>query len=179
MMFKILIKKIYGLFVLYFKGGVEYARYMGVTVGDNCRVFTTNFGSEPFLITIGNMVTITSGVKLITHDGATWLMRDQKGRRYKFQKIHIGNNVFIGVNSIIMPGVRIDDNVIVAAGSIVTKSIPTGSIVAGVPAVKVGDYKEIETRMLAGYPSDNDMDFSKSYKQRILGIVDNSYKKYL
>jgi acetyltransferase-like isoleucine patch superfamily enzyme len=97
------------LFIRLTKSGVKYARYKGVQVGDNCRVYTRNFGSEPWLISIGDKVTVTSGVVLLTHDGSTWLMNDEKGRRYLYRRIEIGNNVFIGVNSIVMPGVKIED----------------------------------------------------------------------
>lgn len=176
---KSLLKIIFSFFILYTKGGVAYARHLGVKVGNRCRIYSTNFGSEPFLITIGDDVTITSGVKLITHDGSAWLIKDNKGRRYKFQRIDIGNKVFIGVNSIIMPGVKIEDNVIIAAGSVVTKSIPSGLIVAGVPAKKVGDYKTIENRMLKNYASDKDMDFKKGYLERILDVTDPSFKDFL
>ena len=55
-----------------------------------------------------------------------------------FGKVVIGNWVYIGSGSQIMPGVTIEDNVLVAAGSIVTKSIPSGSIVAGNPAKIIG-----------------------------------------
>ena len=53
------------------KTGVEYALYKGVKIGDNCRIYTRSFGSEPWMISIGNKVTITSGVILLTHDGST------------------------------------------------------------------------------------------------------------
>jgi len=178
-MFKYLIKKSYGMAILYVKGGVGYARFLGIKVGEGCRIFTTSFGCEPFLITIGNKVTITSGVKLLTHDGATWLMNDEKGRRYRFQKIEIGNNVFVGVNSIVMPGVKIEDNVIVAAGSVITKSVPSGVVVAGVPAKIIGSYDEIKDKMLKEYVSDQDMDYTKTYKSRILEVVNQSFKPYL
>jgi acetyltransferase-like isoleucine patch superfamily enzyme len=167
------------LFVRATKSGVEYARYKGVVVGDNCRIYTRGFGSEPWLISIGDNVTITSGVIILTHDGSTWLIRDNKGRRYLFKRVKIGNNVFIGVNSIIMPGVIIEDNVIVAAGSIVTKSIPKGVIVAGNPAAIIGDFESYKKLVLANNISDNDMDFNLSYQNRIERIVDNSMKKIL
>lgn len=51
-----------------------------------------------------------------------------------FGEIIIGNNVHIGTNSIIMPGVKIGDNCIIGVGSIVTKDIPDNSVVAGIPA---------------------------------------------
>jgi acetyltransferase-like isoleucine patch superfamily enzyme len=164
---------------LYFKGGVSNARHLGANVGEGCRIYRTDFGSELFLISIGNKVTITSGVKLITHDGSTGLMNDEKGRRYSYQRVTIGNNVFIGVNSIIMPGVKIEDNTIIAAGSVVTKSIPKGKIVAGVPAIIIGEYKDLEKKMLEEYVSDKDIDSNKSYELRINEVLNSSYKSYL
>src|SRR5690606_24858527 len=113
---------------------VSYGRSIGVTIGNNCRIYIDKFGTEPFLISIGDNVTITNEVRLITHDGATWLFRDEKGRRYRYAPIVIGNNVFIGFRSLITPGVKIGNNVIIAAGTVVTKSIPDNSIVGGAPA---------------------------------------------
>lgn len=161
------------------KSGVDYARFKGVNVGINCRIYTRNFGSEPWMISIGNKVTVTSGVILLTHDGSTWLMNDEKGRRYLYNKIQIGNNIFIGVNSIIMPGVKIDDNVIVAAGSVVTKSVPSGVIIAGNPAKIIGNYNDYKKKVLEEYTSDEDMDYSLSYKNRIDKVSNVSIKKYL
>lgn len=64
-----------------------------------------------------------------------------------FGKIKIGSNVYIGNNSLIMPGVSIGNNVIVAAGSVVTKSIPSNSIVGGNPAQIIGDIDSFKKRM--------------------------------
>jgi len=174
-----LISKIKSYFILYFQGGVAYAKHLGVKIGENCRIYTTYFGSEPFLITIGNNVTITSGVKFLTHDGSTWLMRDQKGRRFYYAPIEVKNNVFIGVNSIIMPGIKIEDRVIIAAGSVVTKSVPSGVVVAGIPAKIIGKYDDIERRMLESYVSEQDIDKSISYKSRIEKIVSSKFKPFM
>lgn len=169
----LIITKVIGKQHLYFKK-------VGITVGSNCRIYTSKFGSEPFLITIGNNVTVTSGVSFITHDGSGWLMRDEKGRRYTYQPINIGNNVFIGVNSIIMPGVKIEDRVIVAAGSVVTKSIPSGVVVAGVPAKIIGRYSDIESKMLDNYISDEDMKSLRgTYQEKIKQVTNFAYKPYL
>ena len=128
----------------------QIAREFGVKVGENCR-FLTNpyvcFGSEPYLVEIGNHVEITGECRFITHDGALWVLRQEKEfeKLDKFGKITVGNNVFIGIRSTVMPGVTIGDNVIVGAGSLVTKSIPTGEVWAGVPAKKIctlDEYKE-------------------------------------
>jgi acetyltransferase-like isoleucine patch superfamily enzyme len=131
------------------------------------------------MISVGNKVTITSGVVVLTHDGSTWLMNDEKGRRYLYRRVEIGNNVFIGVNSIIMPGVKIEDNVIIAAGSIVTKSVPSGVIIAGNPAKIIGDYDAYQKEVFENYISDKDMDYTLDYQKRIEKVIDNSFKKYL
>jgi len=159
--------------------GVSYARRIGVNVGNDCRVFTTTFGAEPWLIEIGNKVTVTSGVKILTHDGAAWLFKDKKGRRFLYKKTVIKNNVFIGVNSIIMPGVVIEDNVVVAAGSVVTKSVPSGVIIGGNPAKIIGDFDSYKKRVLENFISEDDIDYELDYKERILKVLDFEDKPFL
>jgi serine acetyltransferase len=78
-----------------------------------------------------------------------------------------------------MPGVVIEDNVIVAAGSIVTKSVPSGVIIGGNPAKILGDYDTYKDRVLTSYVSESDIDYSKAYKEKILDIVDELPKQYL
>jgi len=174
-----LVKKVKSLIILISRGGVAYARHLGVEVGEGCRIYSWKFGSEPFLISIGNNVTVTSGVKLLTHDGAAWLIRDKKGRRYLFRKVTIGNNVFIGVNSIVMPGVRIGNNVIIAAGSVVTKSVPNHSIVGGNPAKIIGNYKDYEQNALDNFVSGIDMDENAAYKMNVENSLDKECKVYM
>jgi acetyltransferase-like isoleucine patch superfamily enzyme len=111
-----------------------YAKKIGVTYGVGCRFYGDNdFGSEPYLIKMGDKVSLTS-VKFITHDGGVWVFRKEFPDIDVIKPIKIGDNVFIGMNSIIMPGVRIGDNVVIGAGSIVTKDIPSNSVCAGVPS---------------------------------------------
>ena len=176
---KRIINKIVELFYLLTRGRVFSARRKGVKIGNDCRIYITRFGSEPWLIEIGNKVTVTSGVWIITHDGSSWLFNDDKGRRFLYKKTIIKNNVFIGTNSIIMPGVVIEDNVIVAAGSIVTKSVPSGVVIGGNPAKILGDYNTYKDKVFSSYVSESEMDFTKTYKERILEIVDKSIKPYL
>lgn len=126
----------------------NYARSIGVIVGGNCRIATTHFGSEPYLIEIGNHVQITQGVRFFNH-GAAWVFREDIPDFDVFGKIKIGNNVYIGNNALIMPGVSVGDNVIIGAGAIVTKSIPDGNIVAGNPAKIIGKVSELKGRLEA------------------------------
>ena len=111
-----------------------YARKIGVRFGKNCKFIHPNFGSEPFLITMGDHVEITNNVAFITHYGGVWIFRDKDPDIDAFAPITVGSNVFIGVSAVIMPGVTIGDNCIIGAGSIVTKDIPSNSIAVGVPA---------------------------------------------
>ena len=77
---------------------IRYAREIGVTVGEGCRFQgSPGWGSEPWLISVGNHVEISSGVSLITHDGATWVFRDQEEYKgtLKFGRIRIGNKLII------------------------------------------------------------------------------------
>jgi acetyltransferase-like isoleucine patch superfamily enzyme len=175
--------KLFGNFIDilgYFRyGGAWYARRIGVNIGDNCQIHTREFGSEPFLIRIGNNVVIAPGVKFVTHDASGALLVDDRGRRFYYAPISIGNNVMIGLNSVIMPGVKIESNVIIGTGSIVTKSIPLNSIVAGVPARKIGDFQDFKRKNLKNWISKSDIDFTIPYKERINKIAIIKYKDYL
>lgn len=113
---------------------INRAKTLGVKLGKDCRLFSSNFGSEGYLIEIGDHVTITDGVKFITHDGGIWVFRHLDPEADVFGKIVIGSNVFIGINSIILPGVRLGDNTVVGAGSVVTKSFEGNQVIAGNPA---------------------------------------------
>lgn len=109
----------------------------GLIIGKDCYIHSRiDFGSEPYLITIGDHVRITSGVRFVTHDGGVWSLRCQKefSNLDVVGPIKIGNNVHIGINAIIMPNVTVGDNVVIGCGAVVTKNIPSNSVVAGVPA---------------------------------------------
>lgn len=155
------------------KGSVFYARYKGVKVGENCRIYIKAWGSEPFLISIGNNVTVTSGVRFITHDGSTCLIFDKDMQRYqKFSPITVGSNVFIGINTIVMPGVNIGSNVVVGAGSIITKDIPSNSVVVGSPAKVVSTFEAYKQKIQSTCASNSDLQHLHcSYEDRVFHAI--------
>lgn len=88
----------------------------------------------PELVFVGERVRITSGTKILTH----YLDTTKPPFNFLQGKVIIGNNVFIGMNVIIIKPVVIGDNAVIAAGSIVTKNVPENAIVGGVPAKILG-----------------------------------------
>lgn len=127
---------------------VQFWRSRGAKIGERCDIYASvSFGSEPYLVEVGNHVRMTADVKLITHDGGVWVLRDTDVSLQDidlFGKITIGNNVHIGIGAVIMPGVSIGSNVIIGCGAIVTKNIPDNSIAVGIPArviETIDDYK--------------------------------------
>lgn len=111
----------------------KYGRYLGVKIGKGTTVGSKIWSTEPYLITIGDNCQITANVQFHTH-GGSHVARMTIPQFDCFGKIVVGNGVYIGTGSQIMPGVTIGDGCLVAAGSIVTKSIPPNSVVGGNPA---------------------------------------------
>lgn len=167
-----LVRRAFNAVVFVLFGGVVYARRIGVTVGRDCRIYTQRFGTEPFLVEMGDRVTVTSGVTFLTHDGAAWLVHDEKGRRYQYRRIRIGHDVFIGINAILLPGVVIGNRVIVGAGSVVTRSVPDGCVVAGNPARCIGTFSQYAARALAIWPPDTPATGRLDYRGRVMAMLD-------
>lgn len=117
----------------------KFLKKQGFKIGDDVtfympRTITLDF-TRPWLIEIGNHVRITKGCTIITH-GYDWsVLKYKYGNIYGSSgKVKIGNNVFIGIESIILKGVTVGDNVIIGARSLVNKDIPDNVVVAGNPA---------------------------------------------
>ena len=121
---------------------VEACLKMGMKLGKN------NHGvaacmldyAHCWLIEIGDNVTFAPEVYLLAHDASTQKLVDYT----KIAKVVIEDNVFIGARALIMPGVTVGKNSIVAAASVVTKSVPENTVVGGNPAkfiTTVSDYK--------------------------------------
>ena len=145
----------------------------GLQIADDCRLEGMPFfGSEPYLISIGKHVTISGRVAFLTHDGGTWVFRGQP--RYqkvrKFGRITIHDNCFIGYRAILMPGVSVGPNSVVAAGALVTKDVPPNSVAAGVPARVLGTVEQYAEKSLANLPEFDEARYSSDTKGELLRL---------
>jgi acetyltransferase-like isoleucine patch superfamily enzyme len=145
---------------LLFMGRVDLLRSVGARIGNDCEILTAveNFGSEPWLIDIGDRVTLSHGVKLITHDASTRLFRARHKEMNssfgsKFAPIYIGSDVFIGMDAILLPGVKVGSEAIVGAGAVVTGDVPPRTVVVGTPAKVLMSLEQYESKCLeAAFP---------------------------
>lgn len=118
---------------------IAHLRNAGMRIGERVKCFEANktFIDEtrPFLIEIGDDVQITRGVTILTH-GYDWSVLKRVCREVlgSAGRVKIGNNVFIGMNTMILKGVNIGNNVIIGAESLVNKDVPDNVVVAGNPA---------------------------------------------
>ena len=142
-----MIKTVKKIYKKIFWSNEKYARNLGVNIGKNCSIGKCSFGSEPYLVSIGDHVQVTKGVSFFTHTGG-WLFRNEHPHFDCFGKIIVKDDVYIGNNVIILPGVTIAKNVIIGAGAVVTKSVSENSIVGGNPAKKIGDVNELKKRLI-------------------------------
>lgn len=115
------------------KKRIRYLRTIGVKIGNNCMIGNVSFSTEPYLITIGDKVSIASGTSLITHDGSIKCFKPEISGGI-FGRIEIGNNVFIGNDCMVLPNSRIGNNCIIGSGSIIRGNIPDNSVAFGNPA---------------------------------------------
>jgi acetyltransferase-like isoleucine patch superfamily enzyme len=111
----------------------KQARHLGVKIGKQCLINTRYWPSESYLVTIGNHVQITHNVSIHTHGGGN-AIRQQHPDFDVFGKVVIEDWAYIGAFSQIMPGVTIGEGALVAAGSVVTKSVAPHTVVGGNPA---------------------------------------------
>ena len=145
-----------------------FAISRGVKMGKGCYFSTKDIPNEGYLIEIGDYVRVAPHTGFYTH-GGLWSLRkyyDDKDLDH-FGKIKIGSYTSIGAHSMIMPGVTIGERCIIGGGSVVTKSIPDGVMVAGNPA------------RFIGYTDDFYKSVKAKYNLKCKGMTDEEKRKYL
>ena len=127
---------------------ISYLRKKGVVIGGSTKLLcgVNAFGTEPYLISVGENCLFSNGVKFYTHDGGISVLENlgyfNGIQMDKIARIRVGNNVYIGAGATILPGVTIGDNCIIGAGAVVSKSIPDNSVAVGVPARRIKSINE-------------------------------------
>lgn len=142
----------------------KWAKYIGVNIGENNLIGKCHWSSEPYLITVGSHCQLTT-CRIFTHGGGQ-VVRHIDPSFDAFGKVVIGDYVYIGTNALILPGVTIGDHVLVAAGTVVTKSIPSGVVVAGNPAKIICTIDDFYAR-------------NKKYNTKTKGLNSKEKKQYL
>ena len=131
---------------------VGYFRSIGVQIGEGTVLYGPNrrmFSTEPYLVKIGRDCHITPDVFFVPHDGSALLFRKEEPTSDLLAPITIGDRVFIGTRSTILLGVTVGSDSIIAAGSLVNRDVPSGVVVAGVPAKPVSTVEDVRSSALA------------------------------
>ena len=124
---------------------LKFFRKQGIRIGSNTNICSNIVTSEAYLIEIGDKTTISTNVEFVTHDNS--ISKVLPNTTDLFGRITIGKNCFIGESSIIMYGVTLADNIIVASGSVVTRSFDESNIIiGGNPARKISTWSLLRKR---------------------------------
>lgn len=123
-------------------------------MGENIHFQPRKLPADPKFIKLHNNISVASDVSFVTHDIIHKMLNNLETvpppEDYKphLGCIEIMDNVFIGSGVSIMPNVRIGPNAIVAAGALVTKDVPEGTVVAGIPAKVIGTFEDLRQKRL-------------------------------
>lgn len=138
--------------------------------GEHIRLESNYFGTEPYLIEIGDWVAVAGGVSFLTHDGGVYIFRDKYPDVQRFGKIVIRDHCMIGQNAILLPGITIGPRAIVAAGAVVARDVPPGTIVGGVPARVISSVETYQKRMMSvwsGFDIPREVAAKKRFLERL------------
>lgn len=130
---------------------IQWLRQQGMNIGNGCVISggVLCFGTEPYMITLGDGCLIAGDVHFITHDGGRWVLQRCGYVEKKMDiiaPIKLGDGVYVGTGAYIMPGVVIGSNSIIGAGAVVTKDIPENSVAVGIPARVIKTVEEYYER---------------------------------
>ena len=129
---------------------IEDAIKKGLRLGKSVDLVSIpNFGSEPYLVSIGDNTTISFDCAFVTHDAATRVIRnlpDGDRKTGLYGPIVVGKNCFIGCRTTILANVHIGDNSIIGAGSLVNRDIPANVVAAGNPCKIICSLEEYRAK---------------------------------
>jgi len=132
--------------------GYEYAEYEKKwgrfhAIGNGCAFWPYTNITNPEYTRLGNNVML-SACTILGHDGSVAVLNKAYGKKLdRVGKVDIKDNVFIGHGVIVLPNVTIGPNALVAAGAVVSKDVPEGAIVAGVPAKVIGRVDDLVNKL--------------------------------
>ncbi|MEP2278765.1 acyltransferase [Maribacter sp.] len=124
---------------IYFKHDGVWGKGFSIIIDDNVFIGSNCEFNITERIEIEKDSKIASGCRFIDHNHSTQLIPKQERQIDTSSKIKLYEDVWLGVNVVVLMGVEIGKSAIVAAGAVVTKSIPKNEIWAGVPAKKIGE----------------------------------------
>ena len=118
---------------------IKHMKKLGVKVGSNCHIFEPKSVNidlyRPYLLELGSNVVLCAKSTILTHDYSHCVVCEKYCRNIGDAKpVKIGNNVFVGIDAMILMGTEIGNNVIIGAKSVVFGKIPDNCVVAGNPA---------------------------------------------
>lgn len=132
--------------------GYEYASFEKKwggyhSIGEDCAIWPYTNVTNPEYTRLGNNVMLTN-CTVLGHDGSIAVLNKAYNKKLdRVGKVDFRDNVFVGHGAIILPNVTIGPNAIVAAGAVVSKDVPEGTIVAGIPARVIGKVDELVAKL--------------------------------
>ncbi|MBR1748194.1 MAG: acyltransferase [Bacilli bacterium] len=138
------------------------------SMGENVFFQPRVIPSDPQLIKFHNNIVITSNVTFVTHD-VFHMGLNQLGKGefpYSASCIEIMDNVFIGCNTTILGNVKIGPNVVIGAGSVITKDVEPNSVVVGNPAKKIGTFDEYLSKRKELFCSNDEKELWENFERQ-------------